>query len=328
VRTWQGTARFESSAVVSAPAEQAWALLSSPEAWSLSGGLTCVFDVPARLADAAPGERLRFSAGASADGQVFGTPMRVTDAAGRLQLDVRLGESHTWELSAEPVRRGTRLRIRGTARTRREQVVEAEAQLRAGLASWLERMRAVLDGSQPWPARGVPDPLRALALAVPQPQGAMQAVVLVDVGVPAEAATRLLCAPEVVTTIQADGLARSSRTVWIGMPPGDIAGELGALGCSVARAPEGMLTGTMAVCVDSYATGYAVRQLHWPYDEISRSVSPHGAGSQLELKQRFLPRQAELPPAEHQARAREMLTYQARALKTAIEDAARRSGAL
>jgi hypothetical protein len=324
VRTWQGTARFESSAVVSASAEQAWTLLSSPEVWSLSGGLTCVFDVPARLADAPPGERLRFRVGGSADGQVSGRLMRVTDAPGRLQLDVRLGDAHSWELSADPVRRGTRLRIRGTAQTRREQVVEAEAQLRAGLASWLERVRAVLEGSQPWPVRGVPDPLRALALAVPQPQGAMEAAVVVELAVPPAQVARLLRAPEVVTAIRADGVAWSSRTVWIGTPPGDIPGELGALGCFVARTPEGTLTGTVAVCVDSHATGYAVRQLHWPYDEIARSVTPHGVGSQLELKQRFLPRPPELPPEQHQARAREMLTYMARSTKAAIEEAARR----
>jgi hypothetical protein len=323
VRTWQGTARFESSAVVSASAEQAWALLSSPEAWSLAGGLTCVFDVPARLAAAPPGERLRFRVAASADGQVFGSPMRVTDAPGRLQLDVQLGESHSWEFSADQVRRGTRLRIRGTAQTRREQVVEAEAQLRAGLASWLERVRAVLDGSQPWPARGVPDPLRAVALAVPQPQGAMQAAVAVEVGVPAEAAARLLRSPEVVTAVRADGLAWSSHTVWIGTPPGDMPGELGSLGCFVARTPEGATTGTVAVCIDSYAMGYAVRQLRWPYDEISRSVTPHGAGSRLELMQRFLPRQPELRAEQHLTRAREMLTYMARSLKAAIEQAAR-----
>jgi hypothetical protein len=328
VRTWQGTARFESSAVVSAPADRAWSLLSSPEAWSLDGSLTCVFEIPARLPSARPDQRLWFCLSGD-EGGVTGVPMEVAAPASSRQLEVRAGSGQrTWLLSAEPARRGTKLRIRGTAQTRREQVVEGEAQLRAGLAHWLEQVRAVLDGRRPWPGPGVPGPLRSAALAVPQPQGAMEAAVAVDVAVPAAATARLLRAPVVVAAIHAAGLARSPHTLWIGAPPGDKSGEVGALGCILARTAEGALAGTVSVCIGSSAAGYVVRQLRWPYDEIARTVTATRTGSRLELRERFLPREPEVPPEEIQARARGMLTSLAASVRTAIEEAAAREAGL
>jgi hypothetical protein len=318
-RTWQGTARFESSASVIAPADRAWALLSSPEVWSLAGSY--VFSTPVLVAD----QRLWFCVGTGAEGPVFGLPMEVT-ASGR-QLDVRTSE-RTWRLSAESGRRGTRLRISGTARTRREQVVETEAQLRGALARWLEQMRAVLDGSRPWPDRGVPGPLRAAALAVPQPQGALEIAVTAELTVPAAQAARLLRDPEVVAAVRAAGLARYARALWLGMPPGDTPGEAGALSCTITRTTRGALAGTIAVCVGSSADGYVLRKLRWPYDQITRTVTPAGTASRLELRQRILPRKPELLPEEHQAQVRAALAASAEQLKAAIEEAAARTGAL
>jgi hypothetical protein len=318
-RTWQGTARFESSASVSAPTDRAWALLSSPEVWSLAGSY--VFSTPVLVAD----QRLWFCVGIGAEGQVFGLPMEVTPS-GR-QLDVRTSQ-RTWRLSAESGRRGTRLRIAGTARTRREQVVETEAQLRGGLARWLEQMRAVLDGSRPWPDPGVPGPLRAAALAVPQPQGALEVAVTAELAVPAEQAARLLRAPEVITAIQAARQVQSAGMLWFGMPPGDTPGEAGALTCMLTSTPEGALAGSVAVCIGSSADGYVTRQLQWPYNQTARTIMAAGDGSRLELRQRILPRQPELQPEEHRARLRAGLEKLAERLKTAIEDAAVRGTGL
>jgi hypothetical protein len=324
-RTWHGVARFESSAVVSAPPDRAWSLLSSPEVWSLAGEHMCVFETPAPPPDA--GDRLWFCVGVDGGGQVFGLPMAVTASA--LCLDVRAGGGErTWRLSADPARRGTRLRIGGTARTRREQVVETEAQLRGGLAGWLGQMRAVLAGSRPWPDAGVPGPLRAAALAVPQPQGALEVAVTAELAVPAAQAARLLRAPEVITAIQAARQVQSAGMLWFGMPPGDTPGEAGALSCMLASTPAGALAASVAVCIDSSADGYVTRQLQWPYDQTARTIMAAGDGSRLELRQRILPRQPELQPEEHRARRRAGLEKLAERLKTAIEDAAVRGTGL
>jgi hypothetical protein len=312
-RTWQGTARYESSVSVTAPPDRAWALLSSPEVWSLAGSY--VFSTPVLLAD----QRLWFCVGIGAEGQVFGLPMEVT-ASGR-QLDVRTSQ-RTWRLSAESGRRGARLRITGTARTRREQVVETEAQLRGGLARWLGQMRAVLDGSRPWPDPGVPGPLRAAALAVPQPQGALEVAVTAELAVPVAQAARLLRAPEVIAAVRAAREAQSAGALWFGMPPGDSPGEVGTLTCMLASAPEGALAGRVAVCIDSSPDGYVTRQLQWPYNQTARAVSAAGAASRLEVRQRILPRRPELLPEEQRARVRAGLEILAAGLKAAIEDAA------
>jgi len=320
VRSWQGTARFESSAVVSAPADRAWALLGSPEAWSLSAGHACVFEIPV--------QRIRLYIGIRADGRVFGMPMEITGGDGDRHLEVQAGEQRAWRLSAEVTRRGTKLRIAGSIRVRREQVVETEATLRESLVRWLGQIRAVLDGSRPWPSVGVPEELRAAALDVPQPQGALEAAVTVDLDVPVPLAGRLLRAPEVVAAGRAAAweLAQGAGVLWSGSPPGERPGEVGALSCVVRRA--GGLAGLVSVCTASSPTGYVLRQVQWPYDQISREVTAAGAGSRLELKQRFLPRQAEVPPEDYQTRAREALADLAGSVKTAIEAAARREAGL
>jgi polyketide cyclase/dehydrase/lipid transport protein len=327
-RTWQGTARFEASATVDAPADRAWALLRSPEAWSLGGAARCVFEIPASEPDAGPDHRVWFCLSADAQGKVAGLPMEVTSTP-PYQLDARMGGEHrTWRLSVEPTRRGTKLRIRGTARTRREQVVETEAQLRGGLGRWLDQMGAVLEGSRPWPGAGVPGPVRALALAVPQPQGALEVAVEVELDVPAALAGRLLRAPEVVAANQAAVQQLGVGVAWIGGPPGENPGETGALTCMVVRTTDGSLVGAASVCTESSATGYLVRQLRWPYDQVGRQVMASGTGSRLELRQRCLPRPEDLSPEEIQARVRRALTAMAGRLKVAIEELAAREGAL
>jgi hypothetical protein len=324
---WQGTARFEAAAAVGAPADRAWALLSSPAAWSLAGGTRCVFEIPASRPDAGPDHRLWFCLSADAQGGVAGVPMEVTSTQ-PYQLDARMGgDQRTWRMSVEPARRGTKLRIRGTAQTRREQVVEAEAQLRGGLGSWLAQMGAVLDGSRPWPGAGVPGSLRELALAVPQPQGALEVAVAAEVTVPAVLAARLLRAPEVVAATEA-AVRQLGGVEWIGRPPGEAPGESGALSCMVVRASDGSLVGAASVCTESSATGYVMRQLQWPYDQVGRQVIASGTGTRLELRQRCLPRQQDLSPEEIQAGVRRALTAMAARLKVAIEAAAAREGVL
>jgi len=306
--------------VVSAPADRAWSLLSSPEAWSLSSGLECVFENPV--------QRIRFGIGIRADRGVFGMPMEVTGGDGDRHLEVRAGEQRAWRLSAEAARRGTRLRIAGSIRVRREQVVETEAVLRESLGRWLWQIRAVLDGSRPWPVVGVPEDLRAAALDVPQPQGALEAAVTADLDVPVPQAGRLLRAPEVVAAGQVTGqeLAQGAGVLWSGSPPGERPGEVGALSCVVWRA--GGLVGLVSVCTASSATGYVLRQVQWPYDQISREVTAAGPGSRLELRLRTLPRDPDLAPGATEERAREALTALAGRLRIAIQEAARREAGL
>jgi len=229
--------------------------------------------------------------------------------------------NRNWRLSGAPTRGGTRLRIAGSVKIRRDLLVEAEAQERERAAHWLKQVQAVLDGAVPWPAPSVPSPLRSRALAVSQPQGALEASSSVHMAVPLADAGRLMRAPEVIAAAQA-AAGQSASVLWTGRPPGDSPGEVGSLSCTAVRSPAGELAGIVSVCVDASPTHYVMRQLHWPFDQASREVIAAGDESQLVLRQRVLPRTAEMTPEDVQARLTASLTEAAEQLKIAIQDAA------
>jgi hypothetical protein len=152
---WQTTMRIERSETVDGEPGHLWALLSSPEAWSLWPGAPFVFAVPG-----APG--LRFFIGPTSRGTgnvLFETSDQVPGPMIRLRTLPAGRQEFT--LSVAPGRRGAaKASVQVKEIVPREQLIGFEAKRRKDIKSWLGAVRAVIEGRTPWPGADIAAGLR------------------------------------------------------------------------------------------------------------------------------------------------------------------------
>ncbi len=251
---WQTTARVDDSVTVGTDPESAWSLLSSPPSWPARPGATMVFDVadPVRPPGAQPPDpgRLRFV----------------------------LGELGSWDLSVQPARRGSALRIAASVTVGRTAQVDAEARLRADVKQWLSTLRDIADGRRPRPD-GVPEQLRQACLAFPSLvwQG-VEATVSTVIDAPSDLVRHVYRAAEITRLVQPPDVLCFGP---VPGTPGD--GEVGTMRYFVVRSPDGQLDGRVSLLAASSPGGSVERFVTAPFGEQVYRFEPAGAGTRLEI---------------------------------------------
>lgn len=313
---WQATVRVDQSTSVSAAADVAWSLLSSPQAWSARPGGCLTFDLTDPLGPTGPAEgpgRVRFYL-ATGDTRPYAQILEVTAQTPGHQLCLQAsGGWATWALSVEPGRRGTRLRIAATWTVGRPARIHAEAELHRELKGWLAALRDIADGRRPGPGDGMPGELRQACLASPPPGPATEASASVDIGVPLETVRSVLGTAELVRVLQ------PASFVYFGQVPGTpSAGEVGGMRFYVQRRRDGLLAARVSLLAALSPGGRVVRSVTAPFDEMTFRYEPAAPGTRLELTQRLPGRAAAGANTFHDEHAAAVMAA-AQRYKAAIE---------
>jgi hypothetical protein len=313
---WQATVRVDQSINVSATPEVAWSLLSSPQAWSARPGGCLTFDLADPLAPAGSWKghgRVRFCL-AAGDTRPYAAILEVTaETPGQRLCLQTAGGLATWELSVEPGRRGTRLRIAATWTVGRPARIDAEAELHRELKAWLAALRDIADGHRPPPGDGMPEALRRACLASPPPGPAVEASASIEIGVPLDTFRGLLGSTDLGRALQPPGV------LWFGQVPGTPgASEVGGMRFNVRRRPDGLLAGRVSLLAAASPGGRVVRLVTPPFDEMTFRYEPAESGTRLELTQRHPDQAAARANASHDQLAA-LVMAAARQYKDAIE---------
>jgi Polyketide cyclase / dehydrase and lipid transport len=280
---WETTVRVGVSSVVDAPPERAWSLLSSPAAWSARRVSCLMFDIPVADAgtDVAAGAgadaRLRFYLGA-AGGRAAARVYLVADEVPGRTICLRTPDGRaTWQLSAEPARRGTKLRIAGTFVVPRASKLDVVSDQRRELKPWLKNLSASAEGRAPWPGDGAADRVReACAAGVPS-RDAVECSASVHIDVPTAGVSRaLLGPPELLQVV-------NSQVAFSGYVPGTPAGQVGGLRYYVHRRSHGSLLASCALVAAASPSGVIVRYVTPPFPQLTYTCEPADAGTSLEL---------------------------------------------
>ncbi len=281
---WEATVRADQSVTVTAAADAAWSLVSSPQAWSVRPGGCMTFDLADPLGPVGPGEepgRLRFYL-AAGDTGAYPAVLAVTGETPGQQLCLQTsGGRATWALSVEPGRRGTRMRIAATWTVGRPARIDAEAELRREVKDWLAALRDIADGRRPVPGDGMPEALRQACLTSPPPGPAAEASASVEVGVPLGTVRGLLGRPELGRALQ------PASVLYYGQVPGTpAADEVGGMRFHVQRRPDGLLASQVSLLAAASPGGRVTRLVSAPFDEMTFRYEPSGPGTRLELTHR------------------------------------------
>jgi len=164
---WESTAKAERAAVVSAAPERAWSVLRSPEAWVARRKPCLTFSLPGSQTD---GLRFYLAAGddlvAAGPDDVHAGVLETSDEVPGQMISLRLAaRRETWQLSVEPGRRGTRIRICATRVVPRVWQPDWEAVMLADLKVWLARLQAIAEGRAAMPGPDMSDELRQACTA-------------------------------------------------------------------------------------------------------------------------------------------------------------------
>jgi hypothetical protein len=187
------------------------------------------------------------------------------------------GGRATWQLSAEPVRRGTKLSIAGAFVVPRASKLDVAADQRRELKPWLKSLSAIAEGRAPWPGDGAADRVReACAAGVPSTEAVeCSASVIIDAPL-ASVSRALLGPPELLRVVNA-------QVAYSGYVPGTPVGEVGALRYYVHRRSDGSLLATCALVAASSPGGVIVRYVTPPYSESTYTCETADAGTSLQL---------------------------------------------
>jgi uncharacterized protein YndB with AHSA1/START domain len=275
---WESTAEVTRKAVVQAPPELVWSLVSDSAAWSLLPG-HFAFDVP-QEAEAA---RLRCSfaplgrgLGGSVQevreevpGQVMSLSSRSTQPAGRQSFTV----------SVQPHDRGALVLVTAAVTVPREAKLDYQAVWRKGLKAWLSALADVAEGRRPWPAAGIPAPILRACTGLPlltSPQGTSAAVLI---GASPEAVWRAVRTP---------GIPADPGQPWTliaaGRVPGTPERQPGDMPYVIVRQADGRLAASVTVIRElDEGRSMLTQRLEPPHYEVRHRVTPAPGGTRLEL---------------------------------------------
>jgi hypothetical protein len=275
---WESTVEVTRKAVVQAPPEHAWSLVSDSAAWSLRPG-HFAFDVP-QVTEAgqlrcwfAPfGNGLGCSVQEVREevpGQVMNLRSRSTQPAGR----------QAFTMSVQPHDGDSMVWLTVTLTVPREDKADYQAFWRKELKAWLSALDDVAGGRLPWPEPGIPAPLRRACAGLPaltSPQGTSTAVLI-------------SASPDVVwQAIRAPGIPRDPRqpytVICAGRVPGTPERQAGEMRYVIVRHADGRLIASASV-VRELAEGRSVvtQRLEPPHYEMRYRVEPAPGGTRLEL---------------------------------------------
>jgi len=323
---WETTVRVGVSSVVNAPPERAWSLLRSPEAWSARRVSCLMFEIPA--ADAGAGadaaalapdgaaDRLRFYLGA-VGGRAAARVYLVADEVPGQTICLRSPDGRvTWQLSAEPARRGTKLRIAAAFVVPRVSKLDVASDQRRELKAWLQNLSASAEGRAPWPGDGAADRVREACAAGVASTEAVECSASADVNAPLDSVSRaLLGTPELLRVVNAE------KFLYSGYVPGTPAGQVGGLRYHVYRRADGGLLTNCSLVAASSPGGVIVRYVTPPFAELTYSCEPAGAGTTLRLTFRCPGRSAKGQDAHRELHTAEIAALAGR-WKAAIESLA------
>jgi hypothetical protein len=271
------TVHVQRSTIVDATSESAWALLSSPAAWSLMQGASFAFAVAGSPAGVG---RLIATVGVAPAGVSGGVLEVIEESPGellRVQSRSRIPVGrHVFTVQTGSHRKGLRLSVGLDTVAPRASKIDADHQWQRTLEDWLGALKAVLEGRAPWPGTDMPaDAQRAWAdRPAPAPmQGTTAAVV---VGAPAAAVWRA------VRSLEAARMATGA--VYSGRVPGTPELAVGEMRYFIRRHEDNRLAGTVTM-VAELADGHSVlaRRVGRPHDELRSIVAANGTGTRLEL---------------------------------------------
>jgi hypothetical protein len=279
-RRWQATVRVERKRMTAAPAERAWALLSSPEAWSARPRPCMAFDLADSASLARESEGMWFYL-ADADGAVVAAVLQASAVApGEL---LRVGPPSgpaAWELGVESGRRGTVLRVSAVRTVPRQAKIDAEAYIRDDLDVWLAALAAIAEERRPWPGEGMPPALHQACLASQFTGSMVEASASVDVAAAADRVGQALASVEVLRAVHTE------QVLSCGYISGTPEGEVGGVRYFVHRRGENLLAVASLVAAVS-PTAVITRQITTPHGETTLSWAAAADGTGLQLTQRF-----------------------------------------
>ncbi len=317
---WKTAVHLDQSVKVGIDPESAWALLSSPRAWSAWPRGTLLFNVsdPIRpSAEQGPEQgRLRFWL-SEAGGRAHAVVLVVTAETPGRTMSLQAANGHaTWALSVRPGRRGSVLRVDLTTTVDRPAKVDLESGARAELRQWLSALRDIADGRRPT-ADGMPARLREACLAPPPLEPVVDVTTSTTIDAPPDLVGRLYLCADVMRLVQPDSV------LYGGPVPGTTADvQVGAMRYIVARRSDGVLAGRVSLIAASSPGSSVVRFVTMPFDERIYRLESAGAGTRLEICLRC-PRKVEDTQA-HRDRHAAQLTRLASRYKSAIESLAAR----
>lgn len=206
---WESAITVERSQSINASPAQVWSLLSSPAAWSVRPD-RFAFDVTAP-SDA----RLRVVLGRvrkrswcvlyeirdQVPGEVISVHAPGTVPPGR----------QVFTLSAAPDGRGTRATIVARRVVWRGSKGETTDYLRAQLKTWLRELRAVAEGSTPWPAAGMPPGLQEACSPKTPPKAARETSASALISAPLSQVWEAIYAPEPACLIHPEHVICAGR---------------------------------------------------------------------------------------------------------------------
>jgi hypothetical protein len=275
---WLSTVEVTREAVVAAPPERAWSLVSDSAAWSLRRG-SFAFDVPEITAAG----RLRcwcFPLGQSLRWWVLEVREEIPGQLMRLESrGVEQESPWAFTLSVQPHERGATIRLTVSFTVQREQQAEYRAFWRRDLRAWLSALADVAEGRRAWPGAGIPADLRQQCADLPaltSPQGT-SAVALIH------------ASPDVVwRTIRAPGVPADPRQPYTavcgGRVPGSPERQASEMPYLIVRQPDGRLPVAVSIIRElSEGRSVLAQRLDPPHYEMRYRVEPAPAGTRLEL---------------------------------------------
>jgi hypothetical protein len=308
---WQADVRVERARTVAVTADTAWSLISSPRAWSVRPRPCLAFDLAGEGDDA--GDRQWFYLAAAA-GVAAAAVLDVSVPMPGQALSAQASGGRTrWELSLEPGRRGTALRIAAARTVPRQAKIDAEMEIREDLDGWLAELAAIAEGRRPWPADGMPEPLRRECLAPPPARASIEASASVEVDAPGDRVARAIGDLGVVRAVQTEHLLSC------GYIPGTPAGQVGGVRYLIYRLADGSTMAVATLIAASSPTAMMTRQLTPPFGETTYGWAPEYRTTRLDVTQRF-PAPSPRPSAEQLEAFQAAVAAMAARYQAAIED--------
>ncbi len=274
---WETPIRVRRSQIVDAAPERAWSLLGSSAAWSLGMGADFAFDVPASLPDTG---RLFVSIGAAAGG--LGTALfevRNEDPGKMICVQHRDPQpigTGAYTLSVTPSRRGVKVEAEIRTVYPREQKIEGELYWRRALDAWLGALRAVIEGTAPWPPDDMSAETRRAFTELAVVADPVVAFADTHIAAPVDLVWRVLREPEAGRDERAFGVS--------GHVPGTPEGAVGEMLYTVRTQPDGQLrVGVNVVRELEHERYLRLQSVGASHDEVSFVLAPDTDGTRLQL---------------------------------------------